>query len=88
LGEVPMPHKKRGSDSQEQSPPVRGGAGSGRLIHPAKGKALQSIPNQPQSAPMHGTPLPEGELERLKELAKSSPLPTGIASQEDPSTKN
>jgi len=36
---------------------------------------------------MHGTPLSEGELERLKERAKSSPLPRSIPPQEDPSTK-
>lgn len=86
---MPMPQKKHGSGSQERLPPASGSAGPGRLTHPAnpKGKAVESIPDKPQSAPMHGTPLPEGELERLKERAKSSPLPKGIASQEDPSTK-
>ncbi len=84
-----MPHKERGSDGREHSPPARGAAGSGRLTHPAnpKGKAVESITDKPQSAPMHGTPLPEGELERLKERARLLPLPKGTASQEDPSTK-
>jgi hypothetical protein len=69
---------------------ARGVADPGRLTHPGadpEGKAEESTRDHPQSAPMHGTPLPERELERLKERAKSSPLPKGTPSQEDPSTK-
>ena len=83
-----MTDKRRGSSPEAL--PARGKADRGRLAHPARGpggKAKESAPDRPQSAPMHGTPLPEREMERLKERAKSTPLHRSIPSQEDPSTK-
>lgn len=88
--ETLMRQKKGASSNRKKASATRGVAEPGRLTRPVTGpdsKAEELVPDEPQSAPMPGTPLPPDQLDRLKEQAKSSPLPKDVGCQEDPSTK-
>ena len=85
-----MRRGKKSSDGRDKAGATRGVAVAGRLTVPVTGlgpEARDSNPEVPQSAPMPASPLPQQVLERLKERAKSSPLPKGAGSQVDPATR-
>lgn len=87
-----MPRKKGAPAARKPLSGARGIAGPGRLTDP-QAESANAAGSEPLryrktiSAPMHGTPLSEDRLDRLKEQAKWSPVSRGVGSQEDPSTK-
>ena len=85
-----MRRGEKSSGGRDKAGATRGVAAGGRLTIPVTGPgpgARDSSPEVPQNAPMPASPLPQQVLERLKERAKSSPLPKGAGSQVDPATR-